>query len=150
MTIPDGFRLLNLPPSGYMAANGPLYGRRDGDRFVLGMRVEDKHCNPAGMCHGGMLATCCDMLLAMGSNIQARQSRFLPTVSMTLDFLAPAPRGAWIEGRLEVLRVTRNLIFASGVLEIAGEGPIVRTSGVLKVAGEPDPRFAPERYFQEP
>lgn len=145
--IPDGYRRLTLPPSGFMDAVGPLYGRRDAGRFVMGLRVEDRHCNARGVCHGGMLATMCDMLLTVGSNIQSGQSRFLPTVSMSCDFLGPADRGAWVEGRVEVLRVTRNLLFASGLLEVAGAGPIVRASGVMKVPAEPDPRFHPDRYF---
>jgi uncharacterized protein (TIGR00369 family) len=145
--VPEGFRPLRLPTSGFLEANGPFHARWDGSRFVLGMRIEARHCNAGGACHGGMVATLCDMLLTIGSNIQSGQSRFLPTVSMTCDFMAPAQEGAWLEGRLEVLRVTRNLLFASGLLETAGDGPIARTSGVLKVGGAADPRFAPERYF---
>jgi uncharacterized protein (TIGR00369 family) len=147
--IPDGFRALRLPTSGFMEANGPFHAQWDGTRFVLGMRVEPRHCNAGGACHGGMVATLCDMLLTIGSNIQSGQSRFLPTVSMTCDFLAPAKEGAWLEGRLEVLRVTRNLLFASGLIEVAGEGPIARTSGVMKLGGAVDPRFAAERYFPD-
>jgi uncharacterized protein (TIGR00369 family) len=141
------FRPLRLPPSAYLHANGPFLAHFDGQRFVLGFRVEPRHCNAAGQCHGGMLATLCDVLLTVGANIQSGLSRFLPTVSMTCDYLAPAPEGAWIEGRLEVLRVTRNLLFASGLLEISGEGPIVRTSGVMRVRGEPDERFHRDRYL---
>ena len=146
--IPEGFRRLALPPSGFVQANGPFHAKWDGREFVLGFRVEQRHCNAMGLCHGGMIATACDMLLTVGSNIQSAQSRFLPTVSMTCDFLAPAPLGAWIEGRVAVLRTTRNLLFASGILEIPGEGPITRASGVMKLAGEPDARFHPDRYFE--
>jgi uncharacterized protein (TIGR00369 family) len=145
---PPGFALLRLPPSGYLEANGPFHAKWDGERFVLGLRVESRHCNSAGVCHGGMIATLCDVLLTVGGNIQSGQSRFLPTISMTCDFLAPAPQHAWIEGRLEILRSTRSLLFASGLLEIADDGPVARTSGVLRISGDPDPRFRPERYFQ--
>jgi uncharacterized protein (TIGR00369 family) len=124
-----------------------VYAHWDGTLFELGFEVEGRHCNAAGVCHGGMLATLCDMLLAVGANIQARQSRFLPTVSLTCDFMAPARLGDWVEGRLQVHRVTGSLIFASGLLETSGAQAVVRTSGVLKIGGEPDPRFAPERYF---
>jgi acyl-coenzyme A thioesterase PaaI-like protein len=66
---------------------------------------------------------------------------------MTCDFLAPARHGDWLEGRVEVHKVTRNLLFASALLEGAGE-PVARASGVLRISGDPDPRFAPERYFE--
>ena len=144
---PDGFRPLRLPPSAFLQANGPFYALWDGERFVLGLRVEPRHCNSMGVCHGGMIATVCDVLLTVGSNIQSRLSRFLATVSMTCDFLAPTREGTWIEGRVEVLRATRNLLFASGVLQVPGEGVIARTSGVLKVAEEADQRFHADRYF---
>lgn len=145
--IPAGFVRLSFPPSAFVEMTGPMYGRRAQGVFTLGFRVEPRHCNAIGVCHGGMIATVCDMLLTVGSNIQSGQSRFLPTISMTCDFLAAAREGSWIEGRVEVLRTTRNLLFASGVLEVAGEGPVARASGVMKLAGEPDPRFHPDRYF---
>lgn len=63
--IPDGFAPLQLRPNPYINACGPLYGRRDGDALCLGLRVERRHCNPAGSCHGGMLATLAGMLLVL-------------------------------------------------------------------------------------
>ncbi|HYC37182.1 MAG TPA: PaaI family thioesterase [Usitatibacter sp.] len=145
--IPPDFTRMSFPPSAFVEATGPFYGRRRDGRFTLGFQVEDRHCNAVGVCHGGMIATFCDMLLTVGSNIQSSQSRFLPTVSMTCDFIAAARRGAWLEGEVEVLRVTRNLLFASGLLTGA-EGPIARTSGVMKLTAETDPRFHPDRYFE--
>ena len=121
MNVPEGFARLRLPASGYLEATGPFYARRDAGRFVLGLRVEARHCNAAGACHGGMIATICDVLLTVGGNVQSGQSRFLPTISITCDYLAPAPAGAWLEGRLEVLRVTRGLMFAAGIVSGSGE-----------------------------
>jgi uncharacterized protein (TIGR00369 family) len=149
VAIPAGFTRISFPPSPFVEMTGPMYGRRENGEFTLGFIVERKHCNAAGVCHGGMVATVCDMLLTVGSNIQSGQSRFLPTISMTCDFLAGAKEGAWLEGRVTVLRVTKNLLFASAILEGA-EGPVARASGVMKVSGEPDPRFHPDRYFQAP
>ena len=58
--------------------------------------------------------------------------------------LAPAERGAWLEGRCEVLRMTRNLVFAQGLLTVR-ETPILRASSVMKLPPERDPAFAPIR-----
>jgi uncharacterized protein (TIGR00369 family) len=147
MPIPESFRPLTLTASAYLASNGPFYGRWDGERFFLGLSVETKHCNAAGMCHGGMIASLCDVLLTVGGNIQSGLSRFLPTITMTCDFLAPAPAGTWIEGSLEVLRKTGSLVFVAGLLDAPPNGLIARTSGVLKISGDTDSRFARERYF---
>ena len=144
--VPEGFRALHLPRNPYIEANGPLYGRLDGKDFVLGFRCEKKHCNPMGMCHGGMLMTLADMLLLLGANIQAHIGRFLVTVHLTTDFIGAVPEGAWLEGRAQVLKITRSLLFTQGTMEVEG-ATVARVSAILKPTGEHDARFSPERYF---
>lgn len=139
--MPPGFRVLRLRPNPYIDACGPLYGRREGERFVLGLRVERRHCNPAGTCHGGMLTTLADMLLVIGASAQTGDSRYMVTVSLNCDFVGPAPEGRWIEGRLDVLRATRSLVFCQGLLSVDG-APILRSSGIAKPSGDPDPTFS--------
>src|SRR6185437_6901924 len=81
--------------------------------FLLGFRVEERHCNPAKICHGGMLMTFADMQLPFGIRLQALSDPgFLPTVSLSAEFMAPAPLGSWVQGRTDVLKTTRNLAFA--------------------------------------
>jgi uncharacterized protein (TIGR00369 family) len=122
-----------LTPKGNFAdVNGPLFARTVEGKLVIGFRVEARHCNPSGNCHGGMLMTFADMMLGMGSNFAAKLGRFLPTVNMTSDFLAPAPLGSWVEGSAEVLRVTRNLVFAQGLVTADGV-PAMRASGIMKL-----------------
>src|SRR5689334_22732028 len=101
MDIPAGFGPLRLN-MGFLAAIGPLYGRWAEDRLVLGFRVEQRHCNPGQVAHGGMLATFADMLLPIASRLQSKPDLgFLPTVNLACDYLAPAPLGAWVEGRAD-------------------------------------------------
>jgi uncharacterized protein (TIGR00369 family) len=144
--VRDGFTRLRLPPSGFIDANGPLYGRWEGDRVVIGLEIEARHCNSNGTCHGGMLTMLADMLLAMGSSLQGGLSRFLPTVSLTCDFLGPAQRGAWVEGRLDVLKVTKSFVFAQGLLTVQAE-PILRANAVLKLPTAADPKYASEIFL---
>jgi len=67
--VPEGFK--PLPVGGdFIGINGPLYVRSvalaDGSKQRhIGFRVEQRHCNPMGNCHGGMLATFADMMLPM-------------------------------------------------------------------------------------
>ena len=145
--VPEGFRALHLPRNPYIEANGPLYGRLDGTDFVLGFRCEKKHCNPVGMCHGGMLMTLADMLLLLGANIQAHIGRFLVTVHLTTDFIGAVPEGAWLEGRVQVLKITRSLLFTQGTMEVEG-ATVARVSAILKPTGEHDARFSPDRFFR--
>ena len=133
---PDGFKPLSSGGNDlFVGINGPLYRKREDDRLVLGMRVQRRHCNPMGICHGGMLMTFADMAMAMAITYQEKLGRFVPTISMSTDFLGPAPDGAWIEGRTDVLRKTRNMVFTQCLISIAGAS-IVRASGVFKIGPE--------------
>ena len=133
---PEGWTRLDLR-SGYIDRNGPLYFRMDEkDGLLLGMRIEERHCNPRNVGHGGWLMTFADMMLPMASHHHPKVGRkFLPTVSMSTDFLAPVPLGSWLNGRTQVLRVTRNLVFAQGLI-FADDTLAVRVNGVFKI-GDP-------------
>ena len=144
--MPEGFHELALGPNPFLNVNGPLYGRYQDGRFTLGLRVEKRHCNPAGMCHGGMLLTFSDMTLIICSNVQSDLRRYMTTVNLSADFIRGVPEGSWLEGHTEVLRVTRNLVFTQAILSAEGE-VAARVSGILKPTGEVDPRFTAERYF---
>ena len=133
VALPSGYRALTAL-GGFIAINGPLYLRHEGDRVQLGFRVEARHTNPLGICHGGMLASFCDMLLPMSILRKSLEigKRFLPTISLQIDYLAPAPLGAWVEGEAQVLRVTRSLVFAQA-LATADGAACARVSGIFKI-----------------
>jgi acyl-coenzyme A thioesterase PaaI-like protein len=83
-----------------------------------------------------MLATFADMQLPFGARFQSGMpNTFLPTVNLTLDYVAGARMGAWIEGETEVLRKTRSLIFAQ--CRITADGAlVVRANGLFKIGPE--------------
>jgi uncharacterized protein (TIGR00369 family) len=133
IAVPDGYA--PLPMGGeFIGANGPLYLRHVGDDVRLGFRVELRHTNPMRICHGGMMASFCDMLLPVSVHRKSPEvgMRFLPTISLQIDYLAPAPLGAWIEGEAQVLRATRSLVFVQGLVSADGT-PVARASGVFKI-----------------
>ena len=122
---------------GFVGVNGPLYLKHDGALVQMGFRVEHRHTNPMGNCHGGMLASFADMLLPMSIHRKAPEigHKFLPTVSLQIDYLAPAPLGAWVQGEADVLRTTRSLVFAQGLVTADGV-PCLRVSGIFKIGKE--------------
>jgi uncharacterized protein (TIGR00369 family) len=144
--IPDGFRPLNLN-MGFLAPNGPLYGKWDRKLMRLGFRVEERHCNPGMVAHGGMLATFADMQLPMAARFQSGQDMgFMPTISLNCDYLAPAKLGAWVEGQAEPVKITRNLVFAQGLATADGE-PCLRFNGVFKIGAPSGDTFSIDRLF---
>ncbi len=87
--IPDGFAPMAVGGD-FMKINGPIYARHEGAGLRMGFRVEARHCNPFDICHGGMMASFCDMLLPMTAHKRAPEvsDRFLPTISLQVDYPA--------------------------------------------------------------
>jgi uncharacterized protein (TIGR00369 family) len=144
--VPEGFHPLNLAASGFISVNGPLYAFHDDGVLRVGMRVESRHCNPTGVCHGGMLATVADMVLGFGVAVQGGIDSFMPTINLTCDYIAPAPEGCWLEGTAEVVRTTRNLAFAN-IMLTADSTPCVRGNGILKIPSENPVGFSLKKIF---
>jgi uncharacterized protein (TIGR00369 family) len=144
---PEGFAKLTLRPSGFLQAIGPFWGRRGPEGLSIGLRIEPRHCNSAGLAHGGMLLSLVDVVLTVGSNHDAGTRRFLPTVNVTCDFIRGVPLGSWVQGRAEVLRVAGSHVFSQMVLTDPAGTVFVRASGVLILRGEPDEAFAPSSLF---
>ena len=133
LDLPSGFRPLRTMGD-FIAANGPLYVRSEGGSVQLGFRVEARHTNPMRICHGGMMASFCDMLLPISIHRKSQEIgfRFLPTINLQIDYLAPARLGAWVQGEAELLKATRSLVFAQGLVSAEGV-PCARVSGIFKI-----------------
>jgi len=131
---PEGF--IEFPGKmGFIATTGTLMMKRvEGDAY-LGLRIEDKHCNPANICHGGMLMTFADMQLGIGGQVITGVRKFLPTIQMSCDFVSPAPNGAWLEGRTQLVKQTRTLIFATCILTADGKA-VFSGSGIMKIPSD--------------
>lgn len=131
--VPDGFAPI-VSGGDFIGVNGPLYLRHVGARIELGFRVESRHTNGMAICHGGMMASFCDMLLPLITRIvvPGLGDHFLPTVSLQVDYLGPSPLGAWVQGTAQALHRTGSLAFAQGLVH-ADDRLVARTSGVFKI-----------------
>jgi uncharacterized protein (TIGR00369 family) len=141
--IPEGFKARSFG-GGFIAVNGPLYVKKLESGIALGFRVEPRHCNPMGICHGGMMATFCDMLLPISAHHLAAEigRRFLPTINLQVDFLAASPLGAWVQGEAQLLRATRSMVFMQGLITADGTN-VARVSGIFKVGAPFDDTINP-------
>ncbi len=129
---PPGFVAVGGQCGPFILHSGPLYGRLVGDELTLGVRVLERHTNPLGCAHGGLLSSLADMLLAASAMYRVEgRGQVLPTISLQLDFLALVRLGEWVEGRAQILRSTRTLIFSQACFEVDGQ-PVLRASGILK------------------
>ncbi len=131
--IPDGYEP-EPEDNAFAALVGPIFQKTDGGRARFLFDAEEKHRNPRGVVHGGMLMTFMDNLLAH-TIVHAIGDARKATMSLSCDFVAPAWPGQRIEGLGEVTRVTRSMVFARGA--ITADGATVATgSGVWKLLGD--------------
>ena len=116
---------------------GNLYCKRGAkgtrDEFVLGFRVQQHMCNPAGGLHGGMMMTVADLVGTMGGGTAGRPAQVPADREHDLRF-----RGAGAARRLgrgparAGARQTRSLLFTNIYLTV-GEEKILRASAICKI-----------------
>ena len=127
---PQGFRAIaGLSPFNELV--GPLYERRHpGTELSIGLRIEKKHTNSRGICHGGVLATLADLALgyAMHAKLEAKAS--FVTAHLAVDYAGAAKVGDWVESAVEIQRLGTRLAFANCYL-VSGERRLVRASAIF-------------------
>lgn len=136
---PESFKPCRITLGGpFVDFVGPLSIRDDGETATMGLRIERRHCGLAGVCHGGVLATFADVLIAVtafNAPGEITLRRAIPTVNLQIDYLAPVRLGDFIEGTAQVLKTTRSLVFGQGLVRVANE-VVLRCSGVYKLGGD--------------
>ena len=132
--IPEGFREIpRLSP--FNALVGPLYERRNGDELSVGLRIDAKHTNSRGICHGGVLATVADLALGYAMLAKSGGKAEFVTAQLSIDYAGAAKVGDWVESAVEIQRVGSRLAFANCYL-VAGGQRIVRASAIFARAGK--------------
>ncbi|MBI4637146.1 MAG: PaaI family thioesterase [Candidatus Rokubacteria bacterium] len=134
MNAPEGFKPL-FRTSPVLDLIGPIYYRGHGRDLVLGLRVEQKHCNARGTVHGGILAALADVALGYTMAFATDPPTALITANLTLDFAGTAKVGDWLETSVDVQKQGSRLAFGNCFIAVAGER-VVRASAVFLVSGE--------------
>lgn len=134
--IPQGYVPLEWR-RGFVRQIGPLYRRQQGEGYTMAFRVEDHHTNGMSNAHGGMLMSFADM--AWGHVVSVETSSYWVTVRLTLDFLASARLGDWVEGASEVLSSEDNLYLVRGRIW-TGDRLLITGTGVFKPIQRREPR----------
>ncbi len=127
------------PPAGYVPIvsnsnfgweNGPIFEYKDKNLLKRGFRVAERHINAGGSCHGGMIMTFADILMA-SAVMQYADPPFV-TVRLTTDFIGPSLLGDWLEGTAEVTVPEDGLIAVSGIIQ-NNKRVVAGCSGLFKV-----------------
>ncbi|WP_426397985.1 PaaI family thioesterase [Ralstonia sp. R-29] len=142
LTVPTGFEKL-VKPSPFLTMLGPVYARamgpNAGTSMVMGFHVLEHHLNRRGILHGGVVASLADAALGYclaepGDGTGGAIA--MSTASLTVDFIASAGMGDWIEITPEGLRTGSKLAFAQALFH-RDDRLIARASAVFAVLGGP-------------
>ena len=127
--VPEGFE--RMPGGlGFTDTLQPSYRRIQDDSVAFGLVVEHQHSNSMGICHGGVLATLADIAAASGINVARGMTAGSPTVNLSLDYIAAARQGEWIQANVEQVSVKRRFGFCNGSICNA-RGIVVRFNGTF-------------------
>ena len=128
--IPAGFEPSRWT-SPFLEMIGPVYACTGERGILLGLRARTEHLNTGGFVHGGILAALLDVVCARNCRALT-QHPTLVTVSLTVDYMAAARDGEWLEASATVTRAGRRLAFADGRVDAEGK-PVAKASAVFAV-----------------
>ena len=129
--IPEGFEPI-FRTSPYLELIGPIYNRKTERGLLIGLRVDEKHCNARNSMHGGVFATLADIALGYNAAFHSGEPTPMLTASLTIDYAGSATLGDWVEITTDVQKVGRSMAFANCYFTV-GSKRIVRASGVFGV-----------------
>ena len=128
---PEGFEP-HFRKSGLTDPWEPLYSRRTGEAVILGLLAAEPHANSRGFVHGGLIAALADNAMGLSCGVHLRNATGLVTVGMSIDYLASARLGQWLEFTTTVLKAGRSLAFAQ-MLVTADGAPVARANATFSV-----------------
>ncbi len=130
MDIPPGFDSAGFTP-GFLDHGGPYWlgPAVDGVR-VVGLLISSHHINYRDAAHGGVISTFADVALSHAVH-DAERPRIAPaTVTLTVNYLAGARLGDWLEARVRIDRMGGRTAYTSGGIWRGAE-QVATMSGVF-------------------
>ena len=137
--VPEGWVV--LPTAAFGTHNGPLYRPSGDGKRVFGFLADHRHGNKRGVVHGGMLATAFDIGLG-NACWDAAGERPSATVQLNVQFVGALQLGEFAVVTAEIIRTTRSLVFARGVMTV-GDRVVAIADGVWKVLAWRGEAFEP-------
>jgi len=132
MAIPPSFEPAGFTP-GFLDHGGPYYlgAQMEGVRLV-GLLICPHHINYRDAAHGGVISTFADVALSHAV-FDAERPRLAPsTVTLTVNYLAGAKLGDWLEARVRIDRLGGRTAYTSGGIW-RGEEQVATMSGVFAI-----------------
>ena len=133
-TRPDGFAP-HLRKSPLTEPWEPIYSRHGEDRVVIGLRAGHAHTNSRGFVHGGLISALADNAMGLSCARAAGGLARLVTVTLSVDFLASAQIGQWLEFDTVFIKPGSTLSFAQAF--VTADGKICARANAVFRVGKP-------------
>jgi uncharacterized protein (TIGR00369 family) len=124
---------------GFSGLVGPFFEREHpATGWTRALAVDERHLNPEGVLHGGVLTTFADYVLYRAIGDELTHELKFATITLTCQFLAAGKAGRILTGTGRIVRRTRSVIFAEGTIQDEGR-PLLTATGIWKLI---EPRVA--------
>jgi uncharacterized protein (TIGR00369 family) len=124
--IATAFDHFTAPPSSKLLGWHLIDARPDEGWIRIGFDGRTDFCNPAGFVQGGILSAMLDDTMGPAVFVMTDGKLFTATITMTVNFLAPAKPGKLI-GEANVTQLGRTIAFVAGKL-MSEDGTVLATA----------------------
>ena len=94
------------------------------------IQVTDAHCNAVGSMHGGAMATFMDGQAFVYQDPAAGDPH-TPTISLSVDYLAPPVPGDWLVADVLLVKTTRTMLFTQAIAYV-GDRAMARSNAIYR------------------
>jgi len=119
-----------MPPCARLLGWRLLDARPEEGWIRLGFEGKPEFCNPAGFIQGGLLSAMLDDTMGPAVLVMSEGRLYTTTISMTVNFLAPAKPGLII-AEAKVTQLGKTIAFVAGKLT-AEDGTLLATASATE------------------
>jgi uncharacterized protein (TIGR00369 family) len=124
--VRTAFDDFQMPPCSQLLGWTMLDAKPDEGWIRLSFQGRPEFCNPAGCIQGGFLTAMLDDTMGPAAFIMTGGKLYTPTVTMTVNFLAPAKVGT-IYSEAKVVQLGKTVVFVEAKLT-DGDGVLLATA----------------------
>ena len=123
----EGFRMMLPPPVAKLIGFEPVSVERGAAVFRLEAR-RDKHANPMGTLHGGILCDVADAAMGMACASLLEEGESFTTLELKINYLRPVIEGV-LEARARVVHSGKSMVYLECDVIALPDGKLVARAG---------------------
>ena len=90
----------------------PIYSKKMERAVIIGLWLAEPHTNSRGLIHGGLIAALADNAMGLSCSVASAEPLSLLTISLSIDYLASARIGQWLQVDTTFVKAGRSIAFA--------------------------------------